>query len=287
MAVNPLARLAPSLAKACSRALSESHARLKASSLRQQNVTIAPGTRLDGPMWNDVEYKGLNRSFSEDPKPPRCGRFVVDSFTSYVEQKRLKDSLDHAFQVIPTFNGDTSITPPQDPVLAEEGILPGFDFHSVSLINEITRRMQLTVSDTFGVNFCDLQLAGTLASKLSPPADPRVPGYWNPHVDKANRVLYDFSAILYLTTCDDDFFGGRFVFLDVDNNNEHEATNDDNDLQVTRRIVVPRAGRFVSFTSGIENVHCVEKVLSGERYTLSAWFTYGKGSVDAIPTHQN
>ena len=31
----------------------------------------------------------------------------------------------------------------------------------------------------------------------------------------------------------------------------------------------------------------VERVESGERYTLSAWFTYGAGSKDVIPTDQN
>ena len=51
--------------------------------------------------------------------------------------------------------------------------------------------------------------------------------------------------------------------------------------------VAPRVGRFVAFTSGLENVHHVEPVTHGERFTLSAWFTHGAGSADAVPIHAN
>jgi hypothetical protein len=37
--------------------------------------------------------------------------------------------------------------------------------------------------------------------------------------------------------------------------------------------VVPRPGRFVAFTAGEENVHHVARVLSGERFVLSLWFS--------------
>lgn len=38
-------------------------------------------------------------------------------------------------------------------------------------------------------------------------------------------------------------------------------------------IVEPRAGRMAIFSSGPENPHYVEPVLSGGRYVLSFWFT--------------
>jgi len=37
--------------------------------------------------------------------------------------------------------------------------------------------------------------------------------------------------------------------------------------------IEPRAGRIVIFTAGMENTHYVERVLSGQRFVLSFWFT--------------
>lgn len=37
--------------------------------------------------------------------------------------------------------------------------------------------------------------------------------------------------------------------------------------------IEPRAGRVVIFTAGMENTHYVERVLSGQRFVLSFWFT--------------
>ena len=81
--------------------------------------------------------------------------------------------------------------------------------------------------------------------------------YWNPHVDKANIPTYDYSALLYLNTRGLDFEGGDFAFLD-----------DDAD-----RVVEPRAGRLLYFTSGPENLHQVREVRKGTRYVLAMWFT--------------
>jgi predicted 2-oxoglutarate/Fe(II)-dependent dioxygenase YbiX len=82
--------------------------------------------------------------------------------------------------------------------------------------------------------------------------------YWNAHVDKANIASYDYSALLYLTTGGGvDFLGGDFAFIDpgVD------------------RIVEPVAGRLLTFTSGLENLHQVRRVTHGARFVLAMWFT--------------
>jgi hypothetical protein len=114
--------------------------------------------------------------------------------------------------------------------------------------------------------------------------------YWNAHVDKANIASYDYSALLYLNTHNEretgrdgdregyrentreggrrsedgvldtlgtTFGGGEFAFVDGD----------------ADRVVQPRAGRLVAFTSGLENLHRVEKVTRGTRYVLAMWFT--------------
>jgi hypothetical protein len=53
------------------------------------------------------------------------------------------------------------------------------------------------------------------------------------------------------------FEGGSFVFQDSD----------------ADRFVSPTCGRLVSFSSGLENVHRVERVTSGSRLVLAMWFT--------------
>ena len=39
------------------------------------------------------------------------------------------------------------------------------------------------------------------------------------------------------------------------------------------RLVTPRAGRLVAFSSGLENLHRVREVTRGERFVLAMWFT--------------
>lgn len=47
----------------------------------------------------------------------------------------------------------------------------------------------------------------------------------------------------------------------------------DEELEVYEQTVEPKAGRVVIFTSGKENHHKVDRVLTGNRYVLAFWFT--------------
>ena len=83
-------------------------------------------------------------------------------------------------------------------------------------------------------------------------------GPFAPHCDRANRDSYDVSALLYLSTAGEHFSGGgEFAFND-----------DDRD-----RLVEPREGRVLVFSSGFENLHQVRPMADGERFTVSAWYT--------------
>ena len=87
--------------------------------------------------------------------------------------------------------------------------------------------------------------------------------YWNPHVDKANIASYDYSALLYLNSQGEDFDGGDFAFLDLDDD----------------VIIAPMKGRLLTFTSGLENLHQVREVTRGTRTVLAMWFTCSKEHV--------
>lgn len=86
---------------------------------------------------------------------------------------------------------------------------------------------------------------------------------------------YDYAALLYLSGGPADFpVGGELAFLDAD----------------ADRLVEPRAGRFVAFTAGAENLHAaypIEPSKPGERpatrLVLSMWFTCSEAhaAVDA------
>ena len=47
----------------------------------------------------------------------------------------------------------------------------------------------------------------------------------------------------------------------------------DEGQEVIEQTVEPKAGRVVIFSSGKENAHKVDRVLSGNRYVLAFWFT--------------
>ena len=62
--------------------------------------------------------------------------------------------------------------------------------------------------------------------------------------------------MLYLTTYNKDFKGGRFIFVDGIEKNR------------TISSIEPKKGRVSAFTSGHENRHHVEKVTEGTRYEI-------------------
>jgi len=187
-------------------------------------------------------------------------------------------------------DGDVSVAPP---LSLEAALGSGFAdipevTSSVALLAAVTDRLKSIIVENFEVPFEDLIPAGVLASRLQPPRQQSIlpedsqgassetkkdrPGYWNPHVDKANRCLYDFSAVLYLNNFGRDFQGGRFVFLDraekrskLEDNLEKDISDGEDrrrddgneEMEVMRIAVEPRAGRLVAFSSGCENVHHV------------------------------
>ena len=151
------------------------------------------------------------------------------------------------------------------------------------LFAKVQSRVCRSIEEDFGLP--RLYSAGALFTRIW--ADDKVPAdemdvdpghkYDSPHVDKANRASYDYSALLYLNShCEEeeawrregrrcaydaglegDFGGGRFAWLD-----EEEDV-----------VVEPRGGRLLAFTGGLENLHQVRKVTRGTRYVIGMWFT--------------
>lgn len=85
--------------------------------------------------------------------------------------------------------------------------------------------------------------------------------YWHVHADMNNTKHYHYSGLLYLSTYNVDFIGGRLHFVDRSNHSK------------SLEVVEPKAGRMVVFSSGAENTHFVERVTGGQRLVLAFWFT--------------
>ena len=167
----------------------------------------------------------------------KCGRLVVPNVATVEEATRLREATDRAMEGLYHQGGSTSIA------VAREA--PTF-FGSTSwpLVRDLVDRAKSETETFFDVVLYE---AGGLLTRLD--AVPR-PGsrqtnashvYWNPHVDKANRDAYDFSALLYLSDRGTDFHGGELLFYDLR----------------SRSQVNPRAGLLVAFSSSFENLHAV------------------------------
>ncbi|PNH09916.1 Prolyl 3-hydroxylase 1 [Tetrabaena socialis] len=83
---------------------------------------------------------------------------------------------------------------------------------------------------------------------------------WHHDANREYLASRHLSAVLYLNNQGDPpgaFGGGDFRFQDGAE-----------PLRVT-----PRVGRMVAYTADARNVHCVERVMRGERCTLTLWFS--------------
>lgn len=134
------------------------------------------------------------------------------------------------------------------------------DFAVYKMVKE---RIQSTIAQIYKLQKSSLYLTQpTFFSRLTN-AEPKTPHdeYWHEHIDKDTYESFHYTALLYLSDYSVDFTGGRFVFLDPYKKTTHNVT------------IEPRMGRVAIFTSGAENKHRVERVLTGTRYALTIAFT--------------
>ena len=96
--------------------------------------------------------------------------------------------------------------------------------------------------------------------------------YSNLHCDKANNFEYDVSCVLYLNN---GFTGGELVFVDeIDESDNHQKNVDESDREFVNWLLPPKEGRLVIFNASLENIHRVNPVLKGDRFSLAVWFSF-------------
>lgn len=209
----------------------------------------------DRPLFGRHIY-GIQPGCSPGPTPGlHCRRLVLEDFCSKAEQVAMVEAMRKGFEGLYHQGSSTLLVPEpfSKPRLGEE---------AWTLTVDLLERARLALQQHLGLK--SLHYSGSLLKKMDfPPLqgkfqkNPNETGSFGPHVDKANIASYDWSALVYFNSVDEDYEGGELMFHD-----------DDAD-----RLVRTVAGRLVAFSSGLENVHRVRQMTRGSRYALIMWFT--------------
>lgn len=81
------------------------------------------------------------------------------------------------------------------------------------------------------------------------------------HYDSEISKSIQYTLIIYLSSFNRDFIGGKLSFVDTVNGKKKNL------------VVEPKAGRAAGFTAGSENLRLLEKVQSGASYFITLSFT--------------
>ncbi|KAK2151407.1 hypothetical protein LSH36_364g02050 [Paralvinella palmiformis] len=194
--------------------------------------------------------------------PKWCGRIVMDNIVSKTEAQQLL-RMAKAGLGLGGSHGGASILDIHSGALSK-----GDKF--VDVFRTVKDKIHTAIAGAFGISKDSLYLTSpTFFSRMtSKPARTIHDEYWHIHVDKETYGSFHYTSLLYLTTYNQDFTGGRFVFVDKGRNTTVE----------------PKLGRVSFFTSGWENPHFVEKVRSGTRYAITVSFTCDPDKAIGDPT---
>ncbi|XP_032358017.1 2-oxoglutarate and iron-dependent oxygenase domain-containing protein 3 [Etheostoma spectabile] len=212
--------------------------------------------------------------------PVKCGRAVTDSVVTREEAQVLRRLAERGLALAGS-DGGASILDLHSGALSMgkqfvniyryfgDQIKDVFTQEDFQLYRNVRERIQAVIAETFGLDPTLMYLTKpTFFSRInSTTAKTQHDEYWHPHIDKVTYGSFDYTSLLYLSDYGTDFTGGRFIFMDQNDN----------------RTVEPRAGRVAFFSSGTENLHRVEKVTWGTRYAITVSFTCDPAHAIADP----
>ncbi|XP_031164508.1 urotensin-2 receptor 2 [Sander lucioperca] len=212
--------------------------------------------------------------------PVKCGRAVTDGVVTREEAQILRRLAERGLALAGS-EGGASILDLHSGALSMgkqfvniyryfgDQVRDVFTQEDFQLYRNVRGRIQAVIAETFGLDPTLMYLTKpTFFSRInSTTAKTQHDEYWHPHIDKVTYGSFDYTSLLYLSDYGTDFTGGRFIFMDQNNN----------------RTVEPRAGRVSFFSSGTENLHRVEKVTWGTRYAITVSFTCDPAHAIADP----
>eukprot|EP00578_Thalassiosira_sp_NH16_P016919 CAMPEP_0181123046 /NCGR_PEP_ID=MMETSP1071-20121207/25661_1 /TAXON_ID=35127 /ORGANISM="Thalassiosira sp., Strain NH16" /LENGTH=1033 /DNA_ID=CAMNT_0023208103 /DNA_START=49 /DNA_END=3150 /DNA_ORIENTATION=+ len=194
--------------------------------------------------------------------------------------------------IFPTFASDAEISLDTFPELASltfnelEAVSAGTILQFMRLIERVRR----TISHEYGVPLSTILPLQAYSRKYVAGTTQQGGGggegdFVILHTDEATHDGYHYSCVIYLSSKGVDFEGGDFIFNDPADKGEKEESDDDYELtgmsleEAIRKTgrkhtpFAPTRGSAVIFSSGWENMHEVEKITSGTRYAVPAFFT--------------
>lgn len=141
---------------------------------------------------------------------------------------------------------------PEDPNIEKVGLPPRF-------FETLTKRFQEAVGEVF---------SRPVKPNTSHAQKWEVGGFASPHSDNSdfdgNPTLFEINKYVGILYLNDDYEGGNLFFTKTDNINEKTLT------------ITPKAGSYIIFPGGIENIHGVEEVTAGTRYTMVSFWDFAE-----------
>lgn len=200
--------------------------------------------------------------------PEKCGRFVFDKLITETEVDKMLSLAKKGLSVgqpaggaaiLDLHSGALSYGKGFVNIYKKEEFKDIFSTSDFDIYKIVKAKIHYAVSHNFGIDMNKIYLTHpTFFSELTSVEPTTIHDeYWHSHVDQETYEAFHYTALLYLNNYNEDFTGGRFVFVDAKVN----------------RTIEPRKGRVSTFTSGPENVHYVERVTNGTRYAITVSFT--------------
>uniref|UniRef100_A0A8D1H7H3 Prolyl 4-hydroxylase alpha subunit domain-containing protein n=1 Tax=Sus scrofa TaxID=9823 RepID=A0A8D1H7H3_PIG len=204
---------------------------------------VLPGRFIEVPCSEDYDSQ---RRF-EGCTPRKCGRGVSDAVITRDEARRIRSIAEKGLSLGGS-DGGASILDLHSGALSVgkhfvnlyryfgDKIQNIFSEEDFRLYRNVRQKVQLAIAQAFGISASSLHLTKpTFFSRInSTAARTAHDEYWHAHVDKVTYGSFDYTSLLYLSDYQDDFGGGRFVFME-------EGAN---------RTVEPRAGRVRRWPRG-------------------------------------
>ncbi|XP_004533878.1 2-oxoglutarate and iron-dependent oxygenase domain-containing protein 3 [Ceratitis capitata] len=204
--------------------------------------------------------------------PKKCGRFVSDQLVEHDEVEVLLDLASKILSMAGSSGGASVLNLHTGALSYKEQFVNAYRVpkvvaelkqYQLGIYNSVKNKIKEAIAEQFEIPASSLYLTDpTFFSRLTnATAKTMNDEYWHEHVDKDTYESFHYTSLLYLNTYQKDYRGGRFIFIDG---------NDDNP---TKSAIEPKKARVSAFTSGAENLHHVEQVIEGERYAITISFT--------------
>jgi len=159
------------------------------------------------------------------------------------------------------------------------------DLRTTLLYVRLIERLRRAVAHEYGLALGTIRPCQTFVSRII--GHPDGSRSRDLHADEASFGEYHYSAVLYLSTQQEDFEGGRFVFSDPPSDGraarglsrrrqaEPPAHATSAGVETNGRMLSslePTSGTALLFSSGWENMHFVSPTTGGCRFAVPAFF---------------